>query len=241
MDEIEIPAECWLLIMDQIDYYQTMINLSRVSKLFYFLIPDKLWIIKENKCSYLLGTRIPHGKHKLYKDGRKAIVKRYINGKLEGMSKCWYPNGNVRWEVMYKQNKEMGPIREWNEDGIISHHYYCKLGIKSGPFKSWYDKGCQKVDCCFVDGKIIGNYRCWHRNGKLRINCHYLNGKLEDEYQKWHSNGQLEISCYFKQGKVIGDYREYSQEGKLIIIRKLLTPMEPWSNLSARLLNMFIE
>ena len=117
MNQIELPPECWLLIIEKIDYYQTMINLSRVSKLLYSLIPDESWLIKVDNnsfnssnrrthYSYLLGTNIKHGKLKSYLDNKKIISNRFINGKLEGTSKYWYPNGNLSGEKNMDQLKD---------------------------------------------------------------------------------------------------------------------------------------
>jgi len=217
MNQLELPTECWLLIIEQINYYQTMINLSRVSKLLYSLIPDERWIIKDpnvrewcikgidnnihyikgKDSNYLLGTFNLHGKLKSYNGDKKINSDRFINGNLEGKNKSWYTNGNRQWELVYKQDKAMGPVKRWYENGIISHYYYCNMGTKMGPFQRWYE------------------------NGNLMFNCQYIEGELEGEYKSYHSNGNTKIHCYYSQGKVIGEYKEYDLEGRLTSNYKL--------------------
>ena len=131
-----------------------MINLSRVSKLLYCLISDERWLIKgkgdsderriikgvDNCCyflaekdgHYLLGTEKLHGKLKSYNSDGRINSDRFIKNQLEGISKCLYQNGNLRWKVMYKQGNAIGEIKGWYENGTISYHYYCNLGLKVG-------------------------------------------------------------------------------------------------------------
>jgi len=209
MDEIELPPECWMLIIQNIGDYRSMIYLSWVSKLLYSLIPNELWLIKANdQYYYLLGTNNKHGKYKKYhSNGKKESSNRFINGKLGGRNKKWYKNGNLICDLYYKEDKENGECRWWHENGVINYHYFCNLG----PFKSWYKNSYPKVDCV------------------------YVNGILEDDYKSWYENGNPKLYCHFNQGKVIGDYKEWDENNNLIKEKVFTEPVTPWLELENKI------
>jgi len=126
-----------------------------------------------------MGTQNKHGKYTLYKSGRITNVDRFVNGKLEGTNKSWYPNGNRRWKIIYKQGKA---------NGILKRRYHCNMAVVSGTFQSWYDNGNLMVNCFFADYKLVSDYQSWYENGTVRIKGHYLEGKIDGEYKTWHSN-----------------------------------------------------
>ncbi len=46
------------------------------------------------------------------------ITKYYDNGKVEGLDRIWYTNGQLYKELVYQNNKVVSE-RQWNEDGSI--------------------------------------------------------------------------------------------------------------------------
>lgn len=71
------------------------------------------------------------------------IEKTYKDGKLDGLYREWYPNGQLFYEKTYK-------------DGQLD-----------GLYRRWYSNGQLWDECTFKDGKLDGISREWYPNGRL--------------------------------------------------------------------------
>ena len=66
------------------------------------------------------GTTIRSGHYESYHpNGQKAHDGLYLEGKLNGPWKSWYPDGKPWKDLVYKNDLEEGVVREWNDKGIL--------------------------------------------------------------------------------------------------------------------------
>ena len=61
---------------------------------------------------------------------RKKDENHYKNGKLNGLSTCWYENGQKECEVRYEDGKENGLCTWWCENGQIECEGFFKDGTE---------------------------------------------------------------------------------------------------------------
>ena len=83
-----------------------------------------------------------------------TIEHNYVNGKIHGLQRNWYSNGQIFEEVNYVNGKIHGLQRNWYSNGQIF----------------------EEVN--YVNGKIHGLYRYWHSNGQLSEEVNYVNGQI---------------------------------------------------------------
>ncbi|MEZ4909682.1 MAG: hypothetical protein R2774_02355 [Saprospiraceae bacterium] len=96
------------------------------------------------------------GKRKLYTNGMVEIEESYDDtGSLQGTAYVYYPDGKVKIEKPYVDNKI---------NGIL---------------KGYYPTGALKEEVTMVDNEENGPFTEYHLNGKIHWKGHYLNGDNE--------------------------------------------------------------
>ena len=121
------------------------------------------------------------------------MVNQVINGKREGLWRCWYSNGQLYIEGYYFNDRRDGLWRCWFENGQLWEEGYYFNGKKDGLWRWWHDNGQLCENDCYVNGKQEGLYRRWHKNGQLSIEGHYIDGF---KHGKWKEGGCLMLSEY---------------------------------------------
>ncbi|HRG00117.1 MAG: hypothetical protein U0W65_08835 [Bacteroidia bacterium] len=108
----------------------------------------------------------------------------------QGIWKEFWPNGDLRSEVFYKNNKKQGLEILWfDEPDCVELEAYYKDGVLDGP-SIYYSKKCKK--------EFFETYR----NG--------LKDGLELEY---YSNGRVKAEGKFKKGNLDGYYKVFDKNG----------------------------
>jgi antitoxin component YwqK of YwqJK toxin-antitoxin module len=99
----------------------------------------------EGKYKQIRKTELRHGYYRLFhENGKLALEMFYQNGKLEGVTKTWYPNG------------QMESIANATNDSY------------EGPFKYWYITDTLKQVGTYINNDIEGNLNTYYANGVLK-------------------------------------------------------------------------
>lgn len=66
-------------------------------------------------------NRLREGEWKFYQSGKEVIlsVEHYSKGKLTGVRKTYFPNGNIAEEAEYKDGMKNGMYKKYTEKGIV--------------------------------------------------------------------------------------------------------------------------
>lgn len=128
----------------------------------------------------------------MYKSMRQSdgtfIFKSFCQGKNvyvfeipHGLEIIYYPNGQRKLEVWY---------RDGNRDGIS---------------RRWYSNGVLELEQLYINGRIHGPYREWYESRRKRVESDYVHGKKEGEYIHYDDNNKGTILNHFtyKDDKVI--------------------------------------
>jgi len=87
----------------------------------------------------------------------------YKNGKrADGVSKGWYPNGQIKFEWTWKGGNLNGPFIEWFDSGIMSaegtyknNSSYYLTADKDGLYREYDVDGQKTSEKTYKDGKLI--------------------------------------------------------------------------------------
>ncbi len=139
------------------------------------------------------------------------------NGKKEGESKCWYPNGQLYYQCSYKEGKLEGEFIMFWDSGFRKKQTYYKEGKKEGECKEWYPKGAVVRLSYYKDNKLEGEWKQWWDNGQLGIECYYKEGKKDGKYKEWYNNKIVYYETYYNEDVLEGEYKKWNENGKLII------------------------
>lgn len=103
----------------------------------------------------------------------------YENGVLNGVSKGYYENGNLKYEQNYKN------------------------GILDGKMKLYYENGKIEVDGNYKNGKAEGVWKSYYEDGKLKGEGKFGNGNREGVWKKYSEDGKVIQEENFKNGEKI--------------------------------------
>lgn len=120
-----------------------------------------------------------------YKNGKIKGVTNFRNGKREGLRKLWYENGQIEYEIPFKDNQV---------NGIL---------------KQWYPNGKKKCESSHINGKLDGMTYIWYDNGQLGIEIEYYKNNINGIHREWNQNGKLIVdkkSSIDSNNKIKGAY-----------------------------------
>ena len=101
----------------------------------------------------------------------------YKDGKLDGVQRYWYSNGQLYIEENYKNGQQ---------DGVQRY---------------WYDNGQLNEEANYKDGKLDGIRKVWYNDGELKFELNYKNGVIV----KTDNDIRFSISSYSPEQQTIRD------------------------------------
>ena len=105
---------------------------------------------------------------------REGIV--YVKGETEaftGIIKSYYDNGNLKFEVNYKDGKGNGIVKIYYPNGNLESEANFKDGKKEGLFKGYYENGNIRIEGNYKDDKLEGLSKRYYENGNLIAQYYY--------------------------------------------------------------------
>lgn len=194
---------------------------------------------------------VPVGVHREYgPDGKVVNATRYNDngtklsegivdeaGNMNGKWKDLYPDGKVKAEGQYTDNRRTGIWKFYNNAGKMVQTGSFNAGRPDGIWKWYYDSGAPlreeeyfqgEREGGFIeyaeDGKILaqGEYVAGERNGPWKLSTgdfteegNYITGLRDGLWKAWYPNGKLKFKGVFIQGNPNGEQSYYYEDGRL--------------------------
>ena len=110
----------------------------------------------------------------------------------QGVWKEFWPNGDLKSEVIYKNNKKQGLEIKWfNEPDCVEQETYYKDGVIDGPVV-YYSKRCKRDFMeTFKNGVKEGPEITYYANGHIKSEGTYKKGNLNGYYKVFDRNGKF--------------------------------------------------
>ena len=156
-------------------------------------------------------------------------------GRRQGVWKDFYPNGQMRYEGEFKNDKCKGTFRYYDEQGnlkatnefdksgeralnktfapngrVVATGYYVNQK-KEGEWK-YYDKSSGQMLLVEdnKDGKVEGWSKLYNpNNGVLAEETQYVGGQPEGQCRKYSDTGTLLMECQYHNGLLEGPAKTY--------------------------------
>ena len=113
----------------------------------------------------------------------------YEGSPYTGTKSEFYPSGQKRAEMYYKNGRRFGISNAWHENGQKWARADFKNGIPEGRSIIWYESGLvKKMDMYFEKGIPDGEAKYWHENDQLLYDAVYNNG-IPESMKGWRENG----------------------------------------------------
>ena len=124
-----------------------------------------------------------------------------------------YPNGNVRFEATYVNDKKEGIEKEFYEDGTLKRESNFVNDRREGLTKEFYKDGTPQSELPYANGYIEGTVIRYHKNGKVASKALYKQNKQIAFGETFNEDGTPATSGSYKDPRdgysyewiVIGD------------------------------------
>ncbi len=154
---------------------------------------------------YYNGNKYTGEVFDVYKNGRKKVEMKTINGIIDGVKTEWFENGNISIEENYSMGKKNGVFKKYSPDGNLVYIKNYKNDIKDGYWEI--------IDNIF--SKTITNYKEGKRDGYFRLISEY--GDSEGFYKNDLQNGLWKYYDYYKRLIQEIEYKKGKKNGKFIL------------------------
>lgn len=181
---------------------------------------------------------IKNGLRITYRETEK-IEENFVNGLKQGISRYYYPEGQLMKTIHYVDGLEEGLAKEYAKDGRITQlisykkgfisnreriNRYDRQGKKHGAWKYFYDNGELRLECIYKHGLLNGYYKEYDAEGTLLNAYKFVEGEKQEfveEFTKldvkteYYPDGNIKIKATYKDDKPEGIWREYNDEGEI--------------------------
>jgi antitoxin component YwqK of YwqJK toxin-antitoxin module len=124
----------------------------------------------------------------------------YKNNKLNGLSRVFYDNGQIKEEVTYVNDEISGLVKNYFDNGKLSKLYTLENNLLSKTFTEYNVNGNKKQESNYLNGKLEGPFTSFFENGKIQSTGSYNNGLMNGPWKYYFSNGNLLGTGSFKLG-----------------------------------------
>lgn len=147
------------------------------------------------------------------KDSSWTEVKKK-NGKLHGQIKTYYQDGKIKRISMIENGKENGITKGWLPDGFISIYKPYHNGTPVDTHKVWYEnKNQESIIIYDSTGQKNGWCRTWYENGKLQDSTLFTHGTKLQEFL-YYDNGKPMFTSTLKNDGYILSAQSWFPDGK---------------------------
>jgi len=146
-------------------------------------------------------------------DGTKLSYKEYKRGKLNGDSKFYYRNGQIKSDYTNEDGNHVGEAKEYDHFGNLTNRYYMLDGNTNGVSEVYTD-GVLNSIFNYKDDQPHGPFKYFYKDGVLSYEGFYINGKQEGKAYSYSQEGKLiRISEY--ENDVLMSHLVYKKNGDL--------------------------
>ncbi|MBL9137533.1 MAG: toxin-antitoxin system YwqK family antitoxin [Verrucomicrobiales bacterium] len=93
-------------------------------------------------------------------DGQRQVVEHFRSGISHGQRTKWHPNGRLLSEADIMDGRIEGVFRRWHENGILAEEMEMKRGVAHGFSRAYHASGCLKAEVRLNSGNVV-EQRFW--------------------------------------------------------------------------------
>jgi antitoxin component YwqK of YwqJK toxin-antitoxin module len=114
-----------------------------------------------------------------------------------------YPKGARKVAIEIHRGKVDGLSRGWFENGQEEVEEHFTAGVSQGLRTRWHANGQRKSEEHIEHGKLEGSYLEWHANGRKAVEMTLRAGQADGLVQAWHRSGAPKSRVQMKRGQVV--------------------------------------
>ena len=99
------------------------------------------------------------------------------SGKLQGLHKYYYPEGQLYLEINYRDSLPHGTFKQYFKSGKLFEVSQYEKGLRHGLSKKYHDNGQLSSETFYDQGRIHGIQKKFRKDGKLAFEAPYYYDK----------------------------------------------------------------
>lgn len=151
------------------------------------------------------------------REGKLLKEEQYEYGKLRGVAKEYYPNGNPKSMVSYSNGKQNGVCTYFHENGQKKSAGWLTDGKKNKNWLTFAEDGSIKTKTAYYNDEVNGEVVIYHSKDVIKEKYFEKNGVKYGAYVLNDPEGKPQIVAnYNEAGALDGAYEKYDDSGKLV-------------------------
>lgn len=136
-------------------------------------------------------------------------ISNYEDGKINGVAKLYYPNGQLKNELTMKNDSVKGLVKFYRNVGGLNKSFTYINGQKQGTYKDFFRTGSLSFEANMKDDKVEGEAVDYFSSGEKYEVSFYKDGLQEGVDTGFYRNGNISLIKHYKEGKLEGDFVSY--------------------------------
>jgi hypothetical protein len=116
-----------------------------------------------------------------YAEGRPKSRTHVVDGRIDGLSEGWHPNGALKIQENFAAGVSEGLVTRWNPDGSKLSEGISRAGRFEGIFRRWHPNGALAEQLEMVGGQAHGLSRAWHPDGSPKAEARLERGTVVEQ------------------------------------------------------------
>jgi hypothetical protein len=115
----------------------------------------------------------------------------------------YHANGNLAWECLYKNEKEVGTCRWYYENGQMEEEHAYEMGVLDGLSRQWYENGQLEREGWMKEDERDGVWTFYDKKGGVIAKGTYDKGYPFDGIFVRHLKGNNDQLHRYEEGALI--------------------------------------
>ena len=134
--------------------------------------------------------------------GRKMAEGAYVDEKREGTWQFFSENRKVSEETFIKGVKN-GISRKFYPTGELLEESEWQNGLQEGNYRVFYSNGKPFMQCKYSNGKRNGLCLSYFHNGRIEMEAGYMNNLRHGEWKYYNEGGQHHYTLKYDRGNLM--------------------------------------
>ncbi|PIW62015.1 toxin-antitoxin system YwqK family antitoxin [Shewanella sp. CG12_big_fil_rev_8_21_14_0_65_47_15] len=154
-----------------------------------------------------------------YDTGKPAWRESFnANGKLQGESLKWHPNGQLEEQNYFENGKEQGTALWYHENGQLALEIDLENGLREGQFRSYFPSGVLSAEGQYKDNLSIAPFIEYYENQQIQMYLPHTAGNRDGTARWFYEDGTIRSISVYEVREGQGYLKEssfYNEQGVL--------------------------
>ena len=138
-----------------------------------------------------------------FRNGKLGAVGKY-SGQNRDSIWCYYSyyTGTLSYRESYVQGRKEGPSEKFYPEGPRAELLYWENDMRHGRWEQFYEDSTLRLSAAYVMDQLNGPYRIFLRDGTVVLEGTYILGKKDGDWNYYDNEGNLKHRLIYLNGEI---------------------------------------